>query len=121
MKNIELWSREMDHKIAVAAAVFGVLVLAGVMGLFLPLPEPIGWMDDIAPLMTVGLLGFAWAGFRVVRPYPYNRKWVAAELIAVPMVWLLLVGVLFLWLWHLNQDWAEAQRCLEQFNALGVL
>ena len=105
MKNIELWSRATDRKILIGLGLAFCLGVAAFAGWLLPEPVQVGNIQLLGAFITVMLLVFVWAGFRLLRPLWYRRGWVIAEIITVPLTWALLVVLLGLWFAHLNGAW----------------
>ena len=105
MKNIQLWSRDIDRKILIVIGAFCSLLVAALIGSVLPPPFPFKHITIFDALLTTALLVLVWSVFRVVRPDRYSRKWAVAEAIVIPVVWGLLVGVLAVWFCGLNSVW----------------
>lgn len=99
MKKIVFWPRAVDWKILSGV---GCLAVAGLVGAVLPGPSPFDDNSFLMGCVAAFLLVSVWSCFRLVRPTLYSRKWVSAEFIAVPVVWILLVAALGLWFWHLR-------------------
>src|ERR1041384_2137708 len=102
MRDIEIWSRNTDWKILITV---GWLLLAIVAGFIVPAPAPLDHIQPLVALMTMFLMIFVWALFRLVQPARWSRKWSVAELIVVPAAWLLLVVALAFWFSHLQDEW----------------
>jgi hypothetical protein len=115
MKNIELWSREIDWKILIFAGAFCSLALAALVGSALPPPIPFRQTPLLGGLLTTALLVFVWSLFHLVRPERYSRKWAVAEAIVIPVVWGLFVGALAVWFSGLNAAWhIDYERIAQQ-------
>ena len=102
MKNVELWPRDTDRKILVAASTLSVVAFAALVGAWLPTPQAVVHLDGLSSLITAALLVFVWGAFRSVRPVRYTQTWIVAEFVAVPVIWTLLVVALALWFHHLS-------------------
>ena len=109
MQNIELWTRDRDRKIAAAACATLIVAFAALIGAWIPTPEPLGESHGLNSLITSALLVFVWAAFRTVRPIRFSQKWIFAEVVAVPLIWVLLVVALALWFHHLSGVWEELE------------
>lgn len=111
MKNIQFASRRTDIRVV---AVSGFLGFSAVVGWLLASfslaadPMPFVNLDRaqfrlqfFGTIISVSLALLVWCSFLLVRPARYSRKWVIAEWIVVPLVWLLLVLALNAWVLHL--------------------
>lgn len=114
MKNIEFSSPETDRKILVALRevliVVSVLAVASSVGYLLPALIDSDCASSIQycdALVGVALLVFVWGLFHILEPTRrYSRKWAVAEVIGIPMVWLLLLSGL-IWLQPLHKDFFD--------------
>ena len=92
------------------------LALAAAVGVVIPTPVEGDYVRLIDAFITTMLLIAVWAGFRLVRPVRFARVWVAAEFIAVPVLWTVLVVALSLWFQYLHN--AAYPRLLEETQSL---
>ena len=114
MNNIQFASRRTDIRVVAVSGFLGFSAVAGwlLASFFLvndlePM-QPIGNLDRVQfrvqffeAIISVSLALLVWCSFLFVRPARYGRKWVIAEWIVVPLVWLLLVLAFDVWVHHL--------------------
>lgn len=118
MKNIVIWSRDVDVKIGF----LGFLALAAVAGFNLPMGYANGVLSFglVDAFMAVAMGIFSWSAFEMIKPSRFTgnwRRWGIAELWVVPMVWVLLMALLVIWLRHfLAADDDQVQSILDQLN-----
>jgi hypothetical protein len=104
MKNIVIWPRNVDVKIARVVGIGVALLLAGIVGLNLPSPLDEGNRLGICGfLVTVPAAVLVWAVFELIKPAYFTRnwrRWQIAELWIVPLVWAFLLVAWGIWLHH---------------------
>lgn len=110
MKNVELWPRSTDRKILAVTCIPGVVAFAALIGMWIPILGPAEDLQWVNGLAAGALLAFVWGVFRIVRPVRYRRKWVVAEFVAVPIIWVLLVIALALGFDHVHSGWYEIRE-----------
>jgi len=97
MNTLELWTRNTDRKILAGITGPGCVAAAAAFGLMLPIPLSCRWLSPVGALLGAALLVFFWSTFQLIRPVRQTRSWAIAELVAVPLAWLLMMVVLGLW------------------------
>ncbi len=94
MKNIVIWPREVDVKMA-------LLGLAALVGSVLSiLMYDMGEVGVFVALMAVPIAVFIWAVFELIKPSyftPNWRRWQITELCVVPLVLFILMVVFAVW------------------------
>ena len=118
MKTIQIWSRDADRKILVVLCFLFCLALAAVTGSLLPEPEPADNIRILDAFIAAMLLVFVWAGFRLARPLRCRQRWVIAEVITVPLLWLLLIIALGIWFAHLRSAWEIRMELMARYGLL---
>jgi hypothetical protein len=98
-----------------------LLAVAVLVGLLLPVPAGAGSISQAAAFVTFGLLLAAWGGFRSVRPIRFNYRWKIAEYVAVPLIWMLLVGIFGYWLQTNAAELESIERELRALEQPGVV
>lgn len=113
MKNIVIWSREIDLKIAQVVAGIAVLSLAGIiiLPLLSLLPDDPSRVQTACALVAVPLGVLVWAVFELFKPSSFTpnwRRWLIAELGVVPILWLVAIIVFAVWWQHLIANDSQA-------------
>ena len=119
MNNLELCSRAIDQKIIVVAGAVGCWLLAGVVGLALPAPDSVPGFRLMDGFLVAMLLVLVWAGFRLLRPRRYRRRWVVAEPVVVLLVWGLFVVALGFWVGQLTNTIEEIESMKYEVRHIG--
>lgn len=121
MKNIELWSREIDKKLLIIGSSICALALAAAIGSALPAPTTeIAGIHFFDAFITVMLLIAVWGAFRLIRPVRFGQRWLIAEVFTVPSVWLILVIALACWLGQLYLQDDRVFELLRPMNMASV-
>ncbi|HXC35889.1 MAG TPA: hypothetical protein VNV43_08435 [Candidatus Acidoferrales bacterium] len=103
MKNIEFTSRATDRYILPVFALVGFFVLAAGSGCVLPgisrwqnfsmvRIDILNHAAFINGAISIGLAVFTWSVFKIIRPAYPDRNWQIAEVILIPVIWLLLLA-----------------------------
>lgn len=106
MNNIQFASRRTDIRVVAVSGFLGFSTVVGwLLASFFDVNElepflPIGRLQFFETVLSVSLALSVWCSFLLVRPVRYSRKWVIAERIVVPLVWLLLVLAFDVWVLH---------------------
>jgi len=102
MQNRLFPSLKMDDKVLIILLCLG---FAAFIGCLLPVPFYVSRV--LGGFISVGLAVLVWCVFRLVEPRRYSRKWAIAELMVVPVVWVLLMVAVGVWFYHLGHatDW----------------
>jgi len=112
MKNVQLWPHYTDRNVVIVACGLSILAFAAFVGSLIPSPEGAEDFHWLNSLIAVDLLIFVWAGFHMFRPTDYGRKWIVAEPVAVPAVWVLFVVALAIWFNELQAGLRHIQEFL---------
>jgi len=106
MKNLQLTSRKTNAKVLTALASVGFFAIAGeLIGCFVPAAA------CALAVISVGLAVFVWSIFRLIKPGRYDRSWNLAEVILVPLCWLMLLLAVYVSLgWAINRWNQELQN-----------
>ena len=112
MKNLQIWSRDIDRKILHVALHTGILGLASSVGLLYP-TDPLSTLPPINALVSGLLLILVWGVFHLFRPLRPGQTWLLIERMGIPAVWMLLLAA-FLFAVH-----TACARHLEFFEVGG--
>lgn len=107
MKYYQFASRRTDIRVVAVSGFLGFSAVSGwLLASFFFANDPLQFvnLDPVQfrvqifeTLISVSLALLVWCSFLLVRPARYRRKWVIAEWIVVPLVWLLLVLAFHVW------------------------
>ena len=111
MNSIQFASRRTDIRVVAVSGFLGFSVVVGwLLASFLLVNDPLQFvnLDPVQfrvqffeTVISVSLALLVWCLFLLVRPARYSRKWLIAEWIVVPLVWLLLALAFDVWVHHL--------------------
>jgi hypothetical protein len=93
MKNLEIWSRDIDRRVLVIAHWMFILGLAASVGLLYP-TQPLPGLPPINALVSGLLLVLVRGFFHLVRPSRPGQTWLLIERVGIPVVWMLFLAVL---------------------------
>jgi hypothetical protein len=112
MKDTLLWSRETDRRILAAIGYVWSVAFAGFIGWLLPVPIASEGVALVDGLIAAMLLVLIWGVFHLVQPCRPSRRWLVADLIAIPAIWILLIAVLALWFNRLHMKWEREMETM---------
>jgi hypothetical protein len=93
MKTTHSLSLKSLYKALIAFGVIGLLAVAGISsevvmpGSF----QAANFAPAILIIVSIGSAAFVWSIFRLIRPVRANRGWQIAEMVLVPLYWLVLL------------------------------
>jgi hypothetical protein len=113
MNNIQIWPRQVDFKILKILSTLGLLLFAAFVGTLLPAPSNEIMILNMCITACLGIT--AWSAFNIIEPVNYDKRWNNREMVAVPIVWILLVLVFALCVSQHESRWQkQMQKGMEQ-------